>query len=364
AAWTLQLLPMPALRFSAYHMFLLLISKLFSLVCDSKAITVLCGSNATDASYSRLIAESHNYIHTNLKFQSALDLVSLPESENALPNSIQEYTLKPTPILLHTIRTLSTFDPMDIRNSVIVAAAFERLPPGAVVCTGDGADELFAGYSFLHRKTEIELREYLDKMARMMTFSAVPLAKSFGVEIVQPYLDPAVVDFAATCSKSDLVRAVGADGLPLEDGGLNAADDWRFWHGKWALRLAFPEAFSRWRKKDPAEVGSGTTELPKLFADKFGMGTTEGLEYFNRIVEQTWNDYGIKLRDREHWFYFRAFCMVFPPKKVAKEDGNFITVFENCPRVRYGSDGCKSCGFQLQNLQQDFCHVCGEWPAR
>jgi len=49
------------------------------------------------------------------------------------------------------VKTLRSFDPMEIRNSVTIHIGLETARENGICTgmTGDGCDELFAGYSFL-----------------------------------------------------------------------------------------------------------------------------------------------------------------------------------------------------------------------
>ncbi|KAF9927219.1 hypothetical protein BGZ67_007632 [Mortierella alpina] len=133
------------------------------------------------------------------------------------------------------IQALQTFNPMELRNGIVFARGLSvaKLLGYRTVMTGDGADELFAGYSFLHNMSAEHLQAYSDKMTKIMRFSGVQLAKA--LELQLKWQD----------------RLSG-----------------RQLHGKFILREAFGvEAFTAWRKKEPIEVGSGTTVLPKMFQE-------------------------------------------------------------------------------------------------
>ena len=93
------------------------------------AVTVLTGADAPDAEFAAAAAAAANLEH-HVVTMTAADLV-----ETYLPACVKH---------------LATFDGMTLRNSLVVAAAMRTAAQlgyrSAVV--GDGADELFGGYSF------------------------------------------------------------------------------------------------------------------------------------------------------------------------------------------------------------------------
>ena len=66
------------------------------------------------------------------------------------------------------VKTTRSFDPMEIRNSVAIYIGLKVAKENGIstVMTGDGRDELFAGYSFLFRyekeKLDFELKKLLE----------------------------------------------------------------------------------------------------------------------------------------------------------------------------------------------------------
>lgn len=226
------------------------------------------------------------------------------------------------------VRTLVTFDPMEIRNSVVIARALREAASLGLrsVMTGDAADELFAGYSYMWSKTDEELRSHRESLARTMRFSSIPLGRALGVRVETPYADAAIVTFALGLSKADTVAAFG---------GIT-------W-GKVLLRLAFPETTSAWRRKDPIEVGSGSARLPMFFQERIAPETLEAEK--ERIARED----RIEIRDAEHLAYYR----------------NFRGVFGDAPPLsRYVGHYCKKCGYELPTPESTFCVTCGAWPAR
>ncbi|KAF9984655.1 hypothetical protein BGZ65_012954 [Modicella reniformis] len=289
------------------------------------AVTVLCTDQATDEFYATQIAARTGLVQEVVKI--TLDSV-LEELE-------------------FCIRTLETFDPMELRNSVVIARGLSiaKSLGYKTVMTGDGADELFAGYSFLHTMSPERLKAYSNRLTKTMRFSGVRLASALGLQLVQPYLDSELIAFSQQCTRDEKINY---HDHPKEREWQDRLSG-RQLHGKFILREAFEnEAFSAWRKKEPIEVGSGTTVLPKLFQES--MNPDELKKEQDRILVEN----GIKIRDAEHLQYFRVFKKVFGddlsnyPEKLKKD----------------GRDPCPGCGFNLTSPEQTFCVICGQWPAR
>ncbi|KAF9972176.1 hypothetical protein BGZ75_001569 [Mortierella antarctica] len=141
---------------------------------------------------------------------------------------------------------------MELRNGIVIARvlSISKSLGHRTVMTGDGADELFAGYSFLYNMSAERLQAYSDKVTKIMRFSGVPLANALGLQLVQPYLDPELIAISQQCTRDEEINYHHHP-----------------YHGKFILREAFEEkAFSAWRR-EPIEVGSGTTVLPKMFQE-------------------------------------------------------------------------------------------------
>ncbi len=225
------------------------------------------------------------------------------------------------------IRIMKTFDPMEIRNSaaIYVALKVARDQGIATVMTGDGCDELFAGYSFLFGLSNDQLDAALKKLWASMSFSSVYLAEDLGLEARLPYLDPRFKEFAMNL-----------------DAGLKAKTErGRIW-GKWILRKAFENIIPQelvWRVKAPIEVGCGTTTLPSVFDSKIS-----DLEFSEKKTRYL-NEDGVVIRSKEHLFYYEIYRNVV---------GIPRTTGTNAKR-------CPDCGANVKE-EASFCRTCGAYP--
>lgn len=222
------------------------------------------------------------------------------------------------------IKTLRVFDPMEVRNSSTICIGLRFAKDNGVksVMTGDALDELMAGYPWLFKWKEKELEAELQKIWDTMFFSSIPIGKAVGVEVKTPYLDPDFKAFAMNLSIDYKIR---------EEKGQR-------W-GKWIMRKAFEDVLPpeiAWRRKDPIEVGSGTTTLPNFFNTK--IGDEEFEEKRKKYLEMD----KVTIRDKEHLFYYEIYREEVGIPQPKNPEGKI------CPQcnsnVPPGSSFCRTCG--------------------
>jgi len=213
------------------------------------------------------------------------------------------------------IKILKTFDPA-LPNDLAIFFGLKLAKEIGIktVMTGDGADELFAGYSYMQK---LDLKECLPKLTSSMHFSSDKLGKYLGIKIRQPYLNKKFIEFALS--------------IP-PDLKIKKEKD-KIW-GKWILRKAFENCLPGeiiWRKKMPIESGSGFSELRKIISDKISE------KEFRKTLKLP-----IRFRNKEHFYYYKIYKEVVgdipPPKKDEKR--------------------CNGCGAGIP-LNSSHCKICG-----
>ncbi|HEV8131010.1 MAG TPA: asparagine synthase C-terminal domain-containing protein [Acidobacteriota bacterium] len=229
-------------------------------------------------------------------------------------------------IMPELIRILESFDPMQLRNSVIAfyGMMHARRLGLASVMTGDGADEILAGYSFMYEMAQERLLEYLPHMRSIMFFSGPVMGQVLGLRVATPYLDPRILEF---CSGLEFPMLVNSwNGRKM---------------GKWILRRAFASSLPEeivYRVKTAIEYGSGGTMLA------FRAQATISDEELKSAQEDIFKIDAVKIRDKEQLHYYRMYREIFGP-----------------PERSGTGPPCPDCGSVLKKAKSDYCYTCGAW---
>lgn len=260
------------------------------------------GARAPDIEYATLVAD-------NLRLKHLIHYFDEEDLYGAIPI---------------VVKTVGSFDPMEIRNSVAIYLGLKvaREDGISTVMTGDGCDELFAGYSFLFNLEGDQLDSELRKLWSVMSFSSTPLARALGLDVRLPYLDPDFKSFAMRLDPRYKIRS---------DGG-------RRW-GKWIIRKAFKGVLPEevlWRVKMAIEDGSGTSVLPSLFSHRISDAEFEGKR--GRYLEKD----KVMIRNKEQLFYYEVYRSVIGVPFATGPKG------KPCPqcnsKVAQNATYCRTCG--------------------
>ena len=272
---------------------------------DLNAVTIIAKDFlASDLQYSQIVAK-HIGIPLELKYVDINEMLSAVEN---------------------TIKILKNFNDIEIRNSIVSYLYLNALKEKSVtkVITGDGADEIFAGYNFLVKKDHSELKDELKRMKEIMHFSSQKIANEFGISIQMPFVDENIINAVETLPISLLI---------------NQKNDEKF--GKWILRKAFENTLPEnviWREKTPMQDGSGTTNLTKLFNSII----TDDI--FAKKVKKIKSKDDVKIRTKESLYYYELY----------KE--NFVI-----PECKNGKNMCSDCNAEIVSNSK-FCRMCGKFP--
>ena len=268
------------------------------------SIVTSLGTDSMDIEYARRIARkySENHIECVVDFDDII--MTVP----------------------YIVKTFKTFDPLEIRNSAVIYLGLKtsRDQGFMSVVTGDGADELFAGYNYMQRYfSNLErLQSILEDLWTIMKFSSRKIGESLGVVVNTPYLEKQFYSLATS---------IGID----EKVGEHENKKW----GKFILRKTFEDEMGStvWRNKMALEQGSGFEKISVKFHDLIDD------EEFNNESKRVLID-GVKLKNKEHLYYYRIYESFFGSP-----------VKEPCETKR-----CSFCSSCL--TYPKYCYTCGAFP--
>jgi len=226
-----------------------------------------------------------------------------------------------------TIKILKVFNPIEIRNNVVVYLVMESAKKDGYksMMTGDGADELFAGYNFFKRLTKKELEKDLERIWNVMHFPSKTIANSLGISLHTPFLDKGISEYA---------KKIPSDLKVKEEGGVK--------YGKWILRKAFEDILPPlivWREKSAMQDGSGTSGLT-LFLDNL-ITDSAFSEKSKLYIEKE----KTRLLSKESLFYYEIYRKYYnTPFNLGKSETR-----------------CPNCNFDVK-VDSHFCRMCGSYP--
>ncbi len=226
-----------------------------------------------------------------------------------------------------TIRILGNFNDIEIRNSIVmyVAALAVKGMGGTGLITGDGADELFAGYNFFLSMPEGEVEAERERIMQTMHFPSHKIGEHLGVRIESPFLAGMVREIAGRLSARHLIGR--------HDGTI---------YGKYILRRMFEGKIPRgivWRPKSAMQDGSGTGGLTGMFDS-----VIPDEEFESKRGEIAKAD-GVRLRTKESMYYYTIYKKQF-----------------GAPEASGAENSCPYCKGAIGEGSR-FCRLCGAFPV-
>ena len=224
-----------------------------------------------------------------------------------------------------TIKILGNYNDIEIRNSIVPYIYLTTLKKKGVdsVITGDGADEVFAGYNFLLKKSDEEIGEELKRIKKIMHFPSKDIARSLNMKVETPFLNEELIKFSDEIEISKKI---------------NVKDGKKF--GKWILRETFEKYLPNnitWREKSPMQDGSGTNNLTGLF------NTIITDDIFTQKKTRILEEDGVYIRTKESLHYYECFRKT---NSVKKSDSD---------------NRCPDCNYEIAPNSR-FCRMCGKFP--
>jgi asparagine synthase (glutamine-hydrolysing) len=281
-------------------------SILASILRPKYSVAAGFGADAPDLVYARQVGGKYSRRHVEVIFD-----------QNKMSELVEQ-----------AIQIFRTFDPIEIRNSVVALAGIEQAKSDghSTIMTGDGGDELFAGYNYLTRyfsdpqRLDLELR----RLWQVMHFSSRKLGEHVGVKVKTPFLDEEFALIAKSIGVNDKV-------------GEHRGSKW----GKFILRKCFETTLAElaWRPKLAQEQGGATDKYQNNVE-----AMIDDLTFENKARLSQEQD-GVAIRSKEHLNYYAIFRSYFPPPK--EEDCK-----SRCPQ-------CQGC--MLPDGR--FCRTCGAFPV-
>ena len=225
-----------------------------------------------------------------------------------------------------TIQILKNFNDIEIRNSVVMylAIKFIKDQGSGSLITGDGSDELFAGYNFFLNKSIEELEKEQKRIWKTMHFPSHVIGEHLGVKIESPFLSQNVMELAKSIPAEYKVKQ--------KDGKT---------YGKWILRKVFEDKIPEkivWREKSAMQDGSGTCGLTDLFDSVISDETFEAKK------EEIAKTDEVILRTKESMHYYEIYRKYFGVPKKAKSENS-----------------CPYCKNTIEENSK-FCRMCGAYP--
>lgn len=258
-------------------------------------------SGGLDSSIIAAIARSHmNELHTfSVGIEGSSDLAAARIVAKHIGSIHHEYLITVDEIRHHLpeiIYYLESFD-QDLVRSAVPTSFVSRLAAEhvKVILTGEGADELFAGYTYYKKFDETmplheELYRSVSSLHNINLQRVDRLTMAHSIEGRVPFLDMEMIELGQRIPAHLKLRR-DRNGALIE---------------KWILRKAFEDMLPReivWRTKEQFDEGSGTADLLASIGNHF-MQPAAAQAYLMKHHQE-------HIRSHEEAVYHKLLCESF-----------------------------------------------------
>ena len=268
-------------------------------------------SGGLDSSIICAIARKHlPEIHTfSVGLEGSPDIEAARIVSQHLDTIHHEYILTPRELkdrLPEIIYYLESFD-QDLVRSAYPCFFTSKIASDyvKVILTGEGADELFAGYTYYKGITDEavlhnELRRSVSSLHNINLQRVDRMTMAHSIEGRVPFLDLTMIELGQR-----IPAAYKLKGEPVVE--------------KWILRMAFEDLLPHdivWRKKEQFDEGSGSADMLQSVMNR--LVSEKEVDAYRK----NWN--GIMLRSSEECHYHRLFMDAYEkPGPVLKNVGRW-----------------------------------------
>ncbi len=199
-------------------------------------------------------------------------------------------------IIPDVIYHLESFDCAYVRSAIpnYIAARQAAADGREVMLTGEGSDEMFAGYSYLKEigseaEIEAELEDIFKGLSRTGLQRVDRMNSAHGLDCRVPFLKPGLLKLVQQFPMNWKLHEV--DGKAID---------------KWILRQAFTDELGSkvaWRDKQQFDQGSGSADMLTSIAEE-----TISDDEYNAEREKA----PVPVRNKEELYYYRIFRKHYP----------------------------------------------------
>ncbi len=254
-------------------------------------------SSVVAALASEISSEQINTYTVGVKGSKDIEYASIVTERIGSNPHVYTYELdEMLEILPSVIYHLESFDCAYVRSSIpnFIAARQAAADGRSVMLTGEGSDEIFAGYSYLktldsEKEITAEIENFIKNLSRTGLQRVDRMNSAHGLECRVPFLKPALLE---------LVQQFPLD-WKLHDFEDEPVD-------KWILRRAFEEELGSkvaWREKEQFDQGSGSSDMLTAVAED----AISDDEFAKESAEAP-----VPVRNKEELYYYRIFRSFYP----------------------------------------------------